>query len=147
MLQEKNKELADLGDTVDRIIEADNSNDHTTNSNTSWLWAKSQIKALEGKVSKLEQTNEKLEQDVLKYKTQAQRTLPTGASPRNSQRKTSDNTEELQAKLKSKDETISHLMDQLKKLKLGSLDSPGSHHQRSVSPGRLAGLWGNRLHN
>jgi len=158
-LTEKNKEIAELSETVDRILEAERGVDKTLGGGPSGVRLEEELKQLQVQekillktVTEREEALEKAEKELKEFKENGKQSTAELQAAQETWKREKD---ELEKTVKDRDETIAHLFEQLKDLKTGNTgnvtklkkpktqapvknDSAGGWWSLQSSPGTLA---------
>lgn len=137
-IEAKDKELNELNETVDRILHAEQKVQISGGSMTETR-LQSEVDESKAKIARLEKclADQRSEFQNLSADIQALRGGKKNGNLHRSSMKDTSEVEELKQQLKSKDETIEFLMEQLKALKLAaSANSPRSGHRRTSNMDR-----------
>jgi len=136
LLAEKNKEINELSDTVDRILEAERKIDTPRGTLTSnetrleneLMQANIKVAKMEQSLSDLHEQNAQLNAEISCLRNNTSHNKPSAMKVVD--QSLQKQIVELQEKLKFKDETIEHLMDQLKQSKQSKMSVDRSVHSR-----------------
>ena len=141
---DKDKEIKDLNKTVERVMEFQTSNDigvsnRSDNKNSrarndyliqgQLLLEQNKVTALQKTVATLEEEKGKMAKELKSY-----RGVGGEETQQEKNFKLQEENEDQKNKMKFKDDTIQHLMEQLKTLKLASSNIDGSSAHRETAP-------------